>query len=429
MPWTLGSVTRPLSSAAQPLVALVRPVTRLIPGIPWYGWGAVVVGAAAILLSARAAGATEATGPGAQRPDGLAPMLKEGASGPWVSYLQVRLGITATGTFDAETDTAVRTFQTANGLTVDGIVGSGTWTALGVDPVHNAPPAPPPGGGGGPGPSQPPAQPPPPGPVTPPAPPTTGNPFGLSDTIPQRESQILAHIADGNVEHQWWPLDYTTKDGHQVHLLVSRRALALNNGSDKLIVNATMKTEQKIADMIGGHMLTTRISDEIWKAAQKKLGIINHNDWVSDGTMASTKHMYDQSNILEQKVGGSGGLVANEGKDWILTRHFWQPPEGLGPTIDPATKKPRSIHNSANYGWYGGTSKTPANEALVIQGVGMAHDMSHSDYSQLQRFVQSGSLTIDGVPWDWGAALADPTVSKYIQDEGGTIPSPRHPDL
>ena len=35
-----------------------------------------------------------------------------------------------TGTFDAGLETAVKTFQQANGLTVDGIVGPATWAAL-----------------------------------------------------------------------------------------------------------------------------------------------------------------------------------------------------------------------------------------------------------------------------------------------------------
>src|SRR5260221_5180179 len=35
-----------------------------------------------------------------------------------------------TGVFDAGVETAVKNFQQANGLTVDGIVGPATWTAL-----------------------------------------------------------------------------------------------------------------------------------------------------------------------------------------------------------------------------------------------------------------------------------------------------------
>lgn len=401
--------------------AITAPVSKalsVLPAFPWYGWAGLGIGVAVLLGVGAASAATAEPGEGGgpvPKPGGTPPVLKQGDVGPWVSYLQDRLLVPVTGTFDAATDAAVRTYQSSNGLTVDGVVGGGTWGALGVSPPSGG------GGGGSPPPSQPPPKPPPNTPPAPPAPPTTGNPFGLSDGIAQRESQILAHIADGNVEHQWVPLDYT-KDGHQVHLLVSRRALALANGTNRLIVDMTYKGAQKVADMIGGAMMTTRFADEIWKQAQKKLGVINQNAWVADGSMSKTSRMYEQSNILEGKVAGAQGLVANEGKDWVLTRRFWVPPAG---TNDGS----KSVHNSANFGWYGaGTSKSPGG-VQVIQSVGLVHDMNHADYSQLLRFMKPDSLTIDGVPWDYGVALADPTVSKYIQDEGGTVPAARHPDL
>jgi hypothetical protein len=65
----------------------------------------------------------------------------------------------------------------------------------------------------------------------------------------------------------------------------------------------------------------------------------------------------------------------------------------------------------------------------VIQSVGLAHDMGHTDYSQLLRFVRPDSLTIDGSSYGYAEALADPSLSNVIQDEGGTLPAARHPDL
>lgn len=56
--------------------------------------------------------------------------LKTGSTGALVTYLQKKLNIAQTGTFDTATDTAVRNFQTANSLVSDGIVGGQTWTRI-----------------------------------------------------------------------------------------------------------------------------------------------------------------------------------------------------------------------------------------------------------------------------------------------------------
>jgi peptidoglycan hydrolase-like protein with peptidoglycan-binding domain len=72
--------------------------------------------------------------------------LQRGASGAYVVELQRRLdrwisdvhpaGLTplvTDGSFGPRTDAAVRAFQQAHGLTVDGVVGPQTWQALPAD--------------------------------------------------------------------------------------------------------------------------------------------------------------------------------------------------------------------------------------------------------------------------------------------------------
>jgi peptidoglycan hydrolase-like protein with peptidoglycan-binding domain len=64
------------------------------------------------------------------------PTKSPGASGDVVRRLQRALrrtpdpGVTVNGTFDSQTETAVKEFQQGAGLTVDGIVGPATWNAL-----------------------------------------------------------------------------------------------------------------------------------------------------------------------------------------------------------------------------------------------------------------------------------------------------------
>jgi len=64
----------------------------------------------------------------------------EGDSGPEVSEVQARLNVwgtsvSVTGFFGPATAAAVRRFQAAHGLEVDGTVGSSTWAQLTADPV------------------------------------------------------------------------------------------------------------------------------------------------------------------------------------------------------------------------------------------------------------------------------------------------------
>ena len=54
-------------------------------------------------------------------------LLKIGSKGEDVKKLQTKLGTTADGSFGPNTEKLVKEWQAANGLTADGIVGSGTW--------------------------------------------------------------------------------------------------------------------------------------------------------------------------------------------------------------------------------------------------------------------------------------------------------------
>ena len=67
-------------------------------------------------------------------------LLKLGSEGEDVKKLQIKLGLEAIGKFGPKTDAAVKEWQTANGLTADGIVGEGTWSKL-FDSVPSAVPS------------------------------------------------------------------------------------------------------------------------------------------------------------------------------------------------------------------------------------------------------------------------------------------------
>lgn len=64
-------------------------------------------------------------------------LMKIGATGARVSWVQRRVGTTPDGDFGPKTDAAVKAFQTKHGLTADGVVGPLTFAALcWVTPVY-----------------------------------------------------------------------------------------------------------------------------------------------------------------------------------------------------------------------------------------------------------------------------------------------------
>ena len=72
------------------------------------------------------------------------PILRQGATGAAVTTLQTLLRdvgdrVRVDGAFGAETANAVKEFQKANGLTVDGVVGPKTWAALYAATGHDEP--------------------------------------------------------------------------------------------------------------------------------------------------------------------------------------------------------------------------------------------------------------------------------------------------
>ena len=67
-------------------------------------------------------------------------LLKNGSTGEDVKKLQIKLGLTADGSFGPGTEAKVKEWQSANGLTADGIIGDSSWAKMfGTTPVASAP--------------------------------------------------------------------------------------------------------------------------------------------------------------------------------------------------------------------------------------------------------------------------------------------------
>ena len=66
-------------------------------------------------------------------------LLKLGSEGEDVKKLQIKLGVDPMGKFGPKTEAAVKSWQSANGLSADGIVGDGTWSKLFAEGVVSTP--------------------------------------------------------------------------------------------------------------------------------------------------------------------------------------------------------------------------------------------------------------------------------------------------
>lgn len=110
----------PAPAPAAPVAPAPAPTTPAIPSAP----------ASAPQPEPAAAPATPAPAPGTPPAPTATQTLQYGMQGPAVSAIQSLLGVQPTGNFLSQTRTAVKAFQAANGLTVDGIVGPETMAAL-----------------------------------------------------------------------------------------------------------------------------------------------------------------------------------------------------------------------------------------------------------------------------------------------------------
>jgi peptidoglycan hydrolase-like protein with peptidoglycan-binding domain/transcriptional regulator with XRE-family HTH domain len=116
-------------------------------GRRWWSWSGATVTvllASALLVASALAGrvapvASSTAGLSAAQPATSLPVLAAGNAGVDVETVQLLLrhrgyaSLAVTGSFDTETERAIRTFQGENGLVADGVVGPQTWARLFVN--------------------------------------------------------------------------------------------------------------------------------------------------------------------------------------------------------------------------------------------------------------------------------------------------------
>lgn len=235
------------------------------------------------------------------------------------------------------------------------------------------------------------------------------------EKISDREKYIYEQVVAGNFDAQWVPLEYSAL-GKSIRFNVMQDALKI----DGIRVNVSAELQQKLADIFNASLLTAHLADLMFINAV-------HRVEPCPMTISSTvDSMIKHSKQVDKKIGSSiNGLVASPGKHWILDKK-----------LDMNPKK------SCNYGWhfvgtnYKGIKGHPAASKQnklngvtisVIQPNACAHDMKHSDYSQICQLV-SQECWIDGVSRKFSEVLVDPSIC-HLATSGNTLSNVRQPGV
>lgn len=260
----------------------------------------------------------------------------------------------------------------------------------------------------------------------------SGHEWALSLPIgptPDREEAILRALEAGIVRYNWAEITIQAMIGDVIktaRVAVTDDALGVGGGEDFVRFNAGYDTAVIIGDAIGATMMTSKIADEVYKqSAHKPSPTILSADPVLSNQMAdmqTTRWMVIHSDRVSKKLGPNAeGLKSNVGKDWVMTNRFWESPQAHG---IPNPKK-----RSANYGWYAktATSTNIPRTLRLYQSIGLKHELSYKDYSQVVRLM-GRRCVIDGDEWDICEAMTNPALAPLFSDEGALM-SCRHPGL
>jgi hypothetical protein len=212
-----------------------------------------------------------------------------------------------------------------------------------------------------------------------------------------REAAILDQITRGNIPpflRALKPIDVTADNSHgtkyKATYFVTPDYLAVGTDDDFFRIPMRPQTAQKIAAAANASLITTKISDDIFRLADLKL---DPRPLTEDRDAAATFYQHHQI-IEDQRTGKSLGLlVAGIKKDVVLTNRLKENP-----------------HRVAIYGWHYPTGKP-------IQPLYVGHTDSHVDYSHGIRLI-SQQIIIDGRQTQVREVLKDKELSPLLSNEG-----------
>ena len=202
----------------------------------------------------------------------------------------------------------------------------------------------------------------------------------------EREDLIVQAVARGALDPPEWTTITSNYKGRRAQIQVTTDALTILG----VRFDVTAEGAQRIADQLHAILPTPRILQLVWEQAAVR---IEPCTLPPDEKMASTARMIQHSNCVDKRIGGRAGMVANEGKHWVLSNRI-------------AGKD----NLAANYGWF-------IRGRRPVQTVGTRHDTAHTDYSQILRLVKP-IINVDGRDIDIRHVGRFPELWGLVSDEG-----------
>ena len=227
------------------------------------------------------------------------------------------------------------------------------------------------------------------------------------EKINDREKYIFDRVIAGTFEAAWTDLSYMIS-GKKVSLLIMEDALKI----DGIRVNVSATLQQKLADVFDASLMTALVADMAYINAQRRISPAPMP--ISTTVSSMMKHSANVDSRLKS-LSITKGLVADPGKHWILDKKLEQMPG-----------------RACNYGWHftgssyqgiagfsaaSGIYSIGSKAVRVIQPNATAHDILHTDYSQICQLI-SQVCWIDGIEKRFADVIIDPVLAKLVSHQG-----------
>ncbi len=192
-----------------------------------------------------------------------------------------------------------------------------------------------------------------------------------------------------------WPLvDVPLDKNGEVVVRVTSDVFALGTPEDLVRMPVGADVAQALADALGLSLITTLVSDAIWRAAKWRLAPAFMDPRKGGGRAMMGVDYLEQHDAtirhhIEQVGACFGDLVAGHKKDIVITNHALARPGYL-----------------VIYGWHD-------EKGSPVQPEAAPHEIAYRDYSHGLRLMHP-SVCVEGTSMPLAEAVKDPAVGKLL---------------